>query len=192
MAMHGYHGVHGRLPAAVVYGEDGRPLLSWRVLILPYIEEQALFARFKLEEPWDSPHNIQLLQEMPVLFGPFDGSTPPEPHSTFYQVFVGKGTAFEGRAGLRLREDFPHGTSNTILIVEAGTAVPWTKPEDLPYEAGQPLPKLGGIVKGSFRAALVDGSVTDYSQDLDEARLRATIARQDGHERRNERATNKD
>src|SRR5438477_9227485 len=108
--MHAYADEHGRLPPAVVYGEDGTPLLSWRVLILPYIEQKPLFDRFKLDEPWDSPHNIELLAEMPRIFAPYDGSPPHEPHTTYYQVFVGKGAAFEGRRGMRLKDDFPDGT----------------------------------------------------------------------------------
>src|SRR5262249_31991555 len=130
-AMHNYHDTHGRLPPAVVHGADGKPVLSWRVLLLPFIEEHALFKQFHLDEPWDSPHNIRLLPQMPIIFKPFGGSAPPESNTTFYQVFVGKGTAFDGREGLRFDEDFPNGIANTFLIVEAGTAVPWTKPEDV-------------------------------------------------------------
>jgi hypothetical protein len=185
--MHNYHGQHGRLPSAVVYGEDGTPLLSWRVLILPFIEQGPLYERFKLDEPWDGPHNIQLLSEMPHVFFPFDGSSTPEPYTTFYQVFVGKGAAFEGRRGLRFNEDFPDGTSNTFLIVEAGKAVAWTKPEDLPFGPDQPLPKLGGIFKGSFRAALADGSVQSFQQNISESSLRAGITRNGGDRPGNDR-----
>jgi hypothetical protein len=178
--MHNYQGKHGRLPPAVVYGEDGTPLHSWRVLILPFIEQEPLFRRFKLDEPWDSPHNIQLLPEMPRVFAPYDGSTASKPHTTFYQVFVGKGAAFEGSNGLRLDKDFPDGTSSTFLIVEAGEAVPWTKPADLPYDAGQPLPRLGGLFKDTFRVAFADASVQSFKQSLSEPSLRAGITRNGG------------
>src|SRR5260370_15979827 len=178
--MHSYHDVHGRLPAAVVYGEDGKPLLSWRVLILPFIEQEALFRRFKLDEPWDSPHNLRLLPEMPRVFFPFDGSSPAQPHNTFYQVFVGKGAAFEGKMGLRW-EDFTDGTPNTFLVVEAGQAVPWTSPQDLTYGAGLPLPKLGGLFKARFRAGFGDGSVLTISQDISEATLRDASTRNCDH-----------
>ena len=175
--MHSYYDQHGRLPPAAVYGDDGTPLLSWRVLILPFIEQGELYRRFNLDEPWDSPHNIQLLPEMPHVFFPFDGSSPPEPHTTFYQVFVGKGAAFEGRVGLRLKEDFPDGTASTILIVEAGNAVPWTKPQDLIYGADLPLPELGGIFKDSFRVGFGDGSVRTVPKEISEKSLRAAITR---------------
>src|SRR4051794_12070960 len=94
--MHNYHEQHGRLPPAVVHGDDGKPLLSWRVLLLPYIEQGELFKKFRLDEPWDSPHNSRLLPEMPRTFAPFDGSTP-EPGMTFYQVLTGKGRPSPGR-----------------------------------------------------------------------------------------------
>jgi len=178
--MHGYHERHGRLPPAVVHGEDGTPLLSWRVLLLPFLEQTDLYNEFKLNEPWDSLHNKQLLPRMPRVFSPFDGSSTPEPYTTYYQVFVGKGAAFEGREGLRFREDFPDGPSNTFLVVEAGTAVPWTKPQDLPYGPGLPLPRLGGLFPGSFRAAMGDGSVRTVPQDAAEATLRAAITRNGG------------
>jgi hypothetical protein len=180
MALHSYHERHGRLPPAVVYGEDGAPLLSWRVLILPFLEQGELYKEFRLDEPWDGPHNKKLLARMPSVFTPFDGSSPPRPGTTFYQVFVGQGAAFEGRQGLRFREDFPDGISNTVLIVEAGSAVPWTKPQDLPYGPDLPLPRLGGLFPGTFRAAFADGSVHTLPQDTKEVTLRAAVTRNGG------------
>ena len=99
---------------------EGSPLLSWRVAILPYIEEDSLYKEFHLDEPWDSPHNIQLLPRMPRNYKSV-GEQPPEPHMTFYRGFTGPGTAFE-RDGLTLEKDFPNGTDETVLVVEAGEA----------------------------------------------------------------------
>src|SRR5919201_819842 len=102
-----YHDQHDRLPPAVVYGEYGQPLYSWRVLILPYIEQDELYKEFKLDEPWDSPHNLRLLPRMPATYAPPRGkASKVPPHHTVCHVFVGQGTAFEGRQGLRLAEDF--------------------------------------------------------------------------------------
>src|SRR5437870_3697429 len=115
--MHNYHETHGALPPFAVVGKQGTPLLSWRVLILPFIEQDGLYRQFKLNEPWDSPHNLRLLPRMPQIFKPFDGRDT-EPDKTFFQVFVGTGAAFEGTTGMRLSADFPDGTSNTILIVQ--------------------------------------------------------------------------
>src|SRR6516165_3014449 len=128
--MHTYNDQYGSLPSAAICDKDGKPLLSWRVSLLPFLEDQGLYQQFRLDEPWDSPHNLQLLPRMPRVYAPFNGKRTPEPYTTYYQVFVGKGAAFETRKGLRLSQDFPDGTSKTFLIVEAGEPVPWTKPED--------------------------------------------------------------
>jgi hypothetical protein len=177
LAMQSYEDEHGRLPPAVVYGADGRPLLSWRVAILPYIEQGPLYKEFKLDEPWDSPHNIQLLSKMPPAYEapPSVQRRMPDYH-TIVHVFVGKGTAFEGREGLRLKHDFPQ-TSRTILIVEAGKPVPWTKPEELVYDPDGPLPELKGVFRKSFRVAMADGSVQYLEQGIRESELRAAITR---------------
>jgi hypothetical protein len=180
--MHNYEGVHGTLPPAAVRGKDGKPLLSWRVSILPYIEQNELYQEFHLDEPWDSPHNISLLERMPKVYAPFSGKKTPQPYTTYYQVFVGKGTAFEGEEGIAL-SDFPDGTSNTILITEAGEAVPWTKPEDLPFDRAGPLPSLGGVFEDSLRVALADGSVRSLvKKALREADVRAAITRNGGEQ----------
>src|SRR6266852_6426149 len=178
--MHNYQSRHGRLPPAVVYGKDGKALHSWRVLLLPFLEQGELYDQFRLDEPWDSPHNRRLLVRMPIVYGPFQGGTAAEPHTTFYQVFMGKGAAFEGSEGMRLADDFPDGSSATFLIVEAAAAVPWTKPEDLPYAPDKQLPELGGISKDGFRAAFADGSVCFINKNVSEATLRGLITRNGG------------
>jgi hypothetical protein len=95
LAMHSYSAMHGHLPPAAIYDKDDKPLLSWRVLLLPYLEQNTLYKEFHLNEPWDSEHNKQLLTKMPKLFaGPDEKALAA--HETHYQVFVGKGTAFEG------------------------------------------------------------------------------------------------
>ncbi len=197
LAMLNYADRHGRrLPPAVLYDEQGRPLHSWRVLILPYLEEEALYQQFRLYEPWDSRHNLALLPRMPKVYGiPSDVPVDlrAEPSSTFCQVFVGKGTAFEGTQGLSYPEDFPDGTSNTALLAEAGDAVLWTKPVDLAYEADKPLPPLGGVFTGQgrfslfrsdrikgFHVLLADGSARFAWPGLSEASLRDVITRNDG------------
>jgi hypothetical protein len=178
-AMLNYAGDKGSLPPAAVYSNDGRPLLSWRVLILPYLEDpsgRALFEEFQLDEPWDSPHNLRLLEKMPKDYAPADAGPTPRPHSTHFQVFVGRGAAFEGPRGVKLA-DFPDGGAGTLLLVEAAEAVPWTKPDDLPYAPDEPLPKLGRASRSRFLAAFVDGSVERLSTDLPEEQLRALITR---------------
>lgn len=193
-ALHNYADSHGgRLPPAALCDERGRPLHSWRVLILPYIEEDDLFKRFRLQEPWDSPHNLALLPRMPRVYSApraLPVKARADPSSTFYQVFVGKGTAFESTEGLLLPGDFTGGTSNTVLVLEAGEAVPWTRPVDLAWEAGRPLPPLGGIFTGEgrfslfgpnrvkgFNVAFADGFVRFLGPEVREAKLREAIIR---------------
>ena len=140
-----------RLPPAGLRDRDGHPLLSWRVLILPYIGYKDLYLRFRLDEPWNSPHNITLLPLMPDVFGPpSEISIPRESFSTFCQVFVGPGTAFGCSEGCRFPMDFPDGPW-TVFLVEAGVAVPWSKPEDVPYRPDIPLPRLGACSNQEIR-----------------------------------------
>jgi RNA polymerase sigma factor (sigma-70 family) len=166
--------------APFVIGKDSKALLSWRVEILPFLGEAEgeLYKQFHLDEPWDSPHNKKLLPRMPRVYAP-PGATAREPYSTFYQVFVGPHAAFEQHLGMRVPADFTDGMSQTLLIVEAGSAVPWTKPEDLPF-AADPLPELGGLFPSLFNAAFADGSVWPLSKKLDADTLRRLIQRDDG------------
>lgn len=179
IAMEGYQTIEKNLPPAAIYDRQGQPLLSWRVLILPYIEQEMLYKEFHLAEPWDSPHNLRLLLRMPRIYSR-DGSWNAKVYRTPYQVFVGNGAAFEGKRGLRLPEDFPDGTANTLLIVEAAELVPWTKPADLPFDRKRPLPALGYSYPPVFLAALADGSVRSIHRQLSETTLRAAITRNGG------------
>jgi len=140
--------------------------------LLPFFEQDELYKQFHMDEPWDSPHNIQLLPKMPLTYGPYKGK-PSGNGMTYFQVFVGPGAAFEGTTALTFA-DFKDGTSNTIMFAEAWDAVPWTKPEDLPFDPNGPLPRLGGIMKdGSFRTAFADGSVHDIPKGVREETIRA-------------------
>ena len=173
LAMHDYHDVNGRLPSSAICDANGKPLLSLRVALLPYLGEPRLYKEFKLDEPWDSAHNIKLLAKMPAVFAA-PGITTKEPFTTFYQVFTGREAAFDLQSKSNLSR-IPDGTSNTVGIVEAHDAVPWTKPADLVYDGKKPLPKLGGIFPDGFHAVFLDGSVRFFNRSTPETTIRAMI-----------------
>jgi hypothetical protein len=169
----------GRMPPPALIDKNGQRLLSWRVLILPYVGHKALYEQFHLDEPWDSEYNKKLLPKMPAVFSsnlPGDKKT----HETYYQAIVGPGAAFEEGKQLRFPADFSDGVSNTIGVVEAAKAVPWTKPEDLLYDPNKPLPQFGAVFNGDFHAAFLDGSVILISKKGDEKELRIIITRAGG------------
>lgn len=191
-AMQSYQDIHKHLPPAVVRDRHGKPLYSWRVAILPFLEQDALFRRFKLDEPWDSQHNKKLIESRPTLYAISWPETPPG--LTPYQVYTGPGTAFE-RDGFTLRDDFPDGPSNTILVVESAVPVPWTKPTDLVYDPKGPLPPVGAGLglpvrllcvpvgeRPGFTAAFVDGHTRFLLAPVDEQTMRAFITRNGGEQ----------
>jgi hypothetical protein len=169
-------------PAALCDPQSGKPLLSWRVAVLPYIGEARLYSQFKRNEPWDSRHNIRLLGQMPKVFA-VEGMQA-KPGYTHYQLFVGPGTPFDprfapiggpfGRQGPRYPASFTDGVSNTILIAEAAEAVPWTKPQDIDYDPRRPVPELGIFYDG-FNVALADGEAWFIRNSISQKTLHAVI-----------------
>jgi beta-lactamase regulating signal transducer with metallopeptidase domain len=178
LAMHNYHDKHAHFPQAVVMGPDGKAPHSWRVELLPFLEAQALFDAYKMNEAWDSENNKKVLEQMPHVFrSPHDD---PKSTNSGYYVLVGPGTIFEGPEGIKI-SDITDGTSNTLMVVEAKRSIPWTKPEDIRYDPDKPVPELGGFVKGEFAAALADGSAHRFqAENIAPGMLRRLIMRNDG------------
>jgi prepilin-type processing-associated H-X9-DG protein len=178
LAMHNFHSATNTFPAASIKDKDGKPLLSWRVAILPYIECQSLYQRFHLDEPWDSPNNLPLLDEMPLTYA--CPSTPKSgPGMTPYQVIVGARTMFTGGKGVRINQ-VTDGTSNTILVAEAKVQVPWSAPEDAPLNLAIPNSGLGSKHPGGFNALFADGSVSFIKSSISQAILSALCTRDGG------------
>jgi hypothetical protein len=181
LAMHAYHDREHHFPPSTIYGKDGKPLLSWRVALLPSLGHEDLYRQFKLDEPWDSPHNLALAAQMPDVYGlPQNLDDPAEPNTTYFQVFVGPGTAFEGKDGISIR-DFPDGTSGTVLVVIAPEPVLWTKPADIEFLLQGPLVHPNTRIYWSPPTLFADGSV-GYVERTDEL-LRAQIMRNSGKPR---------
>lgn len=175
IAMHSYHDTHGAFPTNYTT-KDGKPGLSWRVALLPYLEQDKLFREFKLDESWDSAHNAKLIDRIPKVFAPVRGRA--EKGQTFYQMFSGDNTLLGTGKGVRL-QDTTDGTSNTFMVAEGGSAIIWTKPEDLMFD-GKQLPKLGGSFDGDFHVAMGDGSVRLVPKGIDSDVIRAAITRNGG------------
>jgi hypothetical protein len=168
-----------RFPPAVVLGPGGVPR-SWRIELLRYLDEaeRSLYERYRVNEPWDSPANKKVLEQMPDAFrSPYED---PKSTNSGYYVLVGPGTVFDSTEGTRLR-DITDGMSNTLLIVETKRNIPWTKPEDIPFDPDKPLPELGGFVEGSIAALMVDGSVHLFDNATIQDQLKWLIMRNDGH-----------
>jgi prepilin-type processing-associated H-X9-DG protein len=176
LAWHNYESAKGFFPSDVVDAK-GKPILSWRVLILPYIENQeGLYKGFKLNEPWDSENNKKLIDSMPKVFAPVRGKA--DPGMTFYQSFSGKNGVLKPGQKITFAS-IPDGTSNTLMVAEAAKPVIWSKPGDLPFD-GKDVPALGGMFDGKFHAAFCDGSVARFRKGIKDETLRRLIDPADG------------
>jgi hypothetical protein len=159
---------------AAIRSKDGKALLSWRVAILPYIEQEPLYKEFHLDEPWDSAHNKKLIEKMPAIFRT-PGSNAAAGKTT-YLLPVGKGAAFASAdAKMKYPSSFTGGTSQIVLLIDASDnqAVTWTKPDDLNYDAKDPLKGLAVRNGQEFLASFADGEVHAISKSAKADTLRA-------------------
>ncbi len=174
----GKRAAHFPLPA--ILSPDGKPLLSWRVAILPQLEQRPLYEQFHLDEPWDSPHNRPLVDKMPAIYkSPL--SKNKEPGRTNYLLPVGNGAGFSTDQPTSLK-DITDGTANTIMVVEADDdqAVIWTKPDDWQFDPNNPAQGLGHLNDGSFLAAFFDDSCRVIQRSIDPKILKALFSRAGG------------
>jgi hypothetical protein len=183
-ALEQYHQVKGAYPPAAIRDRDGRPTLSWRVALLPYLGEEELYKEFRPEEPWDSLHNKRLLKRLPEVFKtddfdgnmrfPGDGFGGGERWRTQIRVIAGPGTVFDGVAGVKKTDV----AATTILLALAEDKGPyWTKPADLRYAADQPARGLFPKQGEPIHVLLVDGTFKTLDRATEEKVLRSMITR---------------
>jgi tetratricopeptide (TPR) repeat protein len=176
LAMHFHADEHKTFPARSNYDSNGKPLLSWRVHLLPYLDQQELYDQFRLDEPWDSDHNIALAEQMPDIYRSrrLDDAT-----KTVFLTLDGAGTMMEAKTGIGF-VGITDGASNTILVVEANAeeAVVWTKPQDLKFDEEDP--GRGILNEAGTQVLIADGSVRSLPFDIDLETLRRLILRNDG------------
>ncbi|MBN69306.1 MAG: hypothetical protein CME32_08515 [Gimesia sp.] len=185
LALHNYYERHHHFPPAIVMGPDGKTPHSWRVELLPYLDQQALYDEYRMNEPWNSKHNLKIAETVVPVFSHPSSSKPA---NTGYFVVVGDDTAFNNKQGVSFKE-ITDGTSNTIAVVEAKRDIPWTKPEDISYD-GKKLPQFGGFfenppvngqpVTGVYFVGLCDGRVRMLQDNIDEELLKSLLTIADG------------
>jgi len=183
IALHNYESSNMALP---LQDKNG---LSWRVHLLPFLEEQELYSRFNLDEPWDSPNNIKLIPEMPPVYE--CPAVVLAEGLTIYQVpFTNvetnpaeKDRAVFDTSGQKISfRNISDGASNTAMLLEvdAAAAVEWTKPADWEFDPSNPMHDLGNVHPGTILVGFVDASTQTVSKDLDPETLKALITRQAG------------
>ncbi len=181
LAFHNHHDLHKSFPAAYSVDANGRPLLSWRVHILPLIAEKPLYDQFHLNEPWDSEHNKTLIPLIPKTYSGFNEPELVKQGRTRIVVPTGPGMAFEGKDPLHFR-DFLDGTSNTLMAVTVApsAAVIWTKPDDLVVDPKMPLQNLAGPQTDTFPGAFADGAAREFKVTIAADVLSALFTRKGG------------
>ena len=175
----GESNISHRLPPAAITDDDGKPLLSWRVKILPYVGQFELYREFNLEEPWDSEHNKPLLERMPDLYkSPVAGDLGGK---TVYLVPTGPEMIFSGPDSINL-DDITDGAAETIMLVEVDRehAVPWTKPEDLTIDRANPSAGLVRLPKGGLNVVAANGDNHSPPATINPATLWSLFTRAGG------------
>ena len=161
LALHTYHDAFGTFPPAYIADENGRPMHSWRVLILPYLDETPLYKSYDFTKPWDAPENARVLNQMPEVFRcPSDEDAPA--NATSYAGVFGPGCVFNPVGPVRIR-DIKNGTTNTLFVGEVFDAqIPWTKPQDIDVNRHPDVNRPGGFGshhEGGCQFATCDGAV---------------------------------
>ena len=183
LAIHNYAQAYRCFPPAFIPDKDGKPMHSWRVLILPFMSKSELHSQYRFDEPCNSPHNSQLAKQMPSTYRcPSDGSPAFE---TSYTMIVGP-HAFSDGPTARKFDEIIDGTGNTIMVAEcAGAGINWMEPRDLNTEKmtfrineqvpGQPTCDISSRHPDLANSAFCDGSKRCLSVDMAPETLKAML-----------------
>ncbi|HTI50881.1 MAG TPA: DUF1559 domain-containing protein [Planctomycetaceae bacterium] len=182
LALHNYHDAYKCFPPQYIADADGKPMHSWRVLVLPYLDQAGLYAQYKFDEPWDGPNNSRLLSSMPPVYScPSEGN--PGSTMTAYAAVAGPNSIFRGATPIAIR-DISDGASNTLMVGEvlaSSASIPWMAPVDVDVTMHPTIGDPAGFSSnhvGGAQFTLADGSVRFVSQNIDAQTLEAlfTIA----------------
>jgi hypothetical protein len=178
LALHNYHSVNNQFPPAAVSSKEGKPLLSWRVALLPFLDEAVLYSEFHLNEPWDSEHNKKLIERMPAFYRSLSAQVK-QPNKTTYLAPVGQGLMFtKDEDGTKI-SSVTDGLSNTILVVQADDehAVAWTSPQDLAVDLKKPAAGLVNYPAAGHLVLFADGATASLRAGLPDATAAALFTR---------------
>jgi hypothetical protein len=144
LALENYHNRYRSYPPAVTYDATGKPMHSWRVLILPWLGERSLYESYSMDEPWNGPNNTRLLERIPSIFQCPESKSRSTTNTNFF-VVIGDNTLFPPQA-TRSANEVTDGLSQTIAVVELARGIPWTEPADPTLE--EFLPQVLNLVNG--------------------------------------------
>ena len=152
-----YESVNQEFPKIATFDDTGTPLLSWRVQLLPFLGYDDLYRQFNLDEAWDSPHNLALVDQMPIEF---QSPHVPSNRLTTFMGVGGADTAFRLDGQSLKYNSFTDPQQQTILLVEANPerAIEWTRPVDVYFNPTNPFDGIGNATPDGFEAVLMDGT----------------------------------
>jgi hypothetical protein len=184
LAVANYHETYGCFPPAYVAGRDGKPMHSWRILILPFMEQQALYDAYNFDEPWDGPNNRKLADQVGSIYLR-SGLESDRVRTTSFVAVVGAETAWPGPTSLRY-EDLGDGSDETLTVVEVPDGqFRWMEPRDLPFDRMSFRINDGsgrgpGSRLGAARVVSANGRVRTLPDDFDPVKLKAMLTANGG------------